>query len=82
MSNRAEILEKVKDIVASHLEIEKDTITEDSHFVKDLGADSLDTVELVMQLEEEFSVQIPDDVAEKTTTIGAAVDNVLANKKD
>ena len=44
MSNRAEVLEKVKDIVSTHLEIDKDTITEDSHFVKDLGADSLDSV--------------------------------------
>ncbi|MBE9532694.1 MAG: acyl carrier protein [Methyloprofundus sp.] len=75
MSN---IEERVKKIVAEQLGV-KDDIANDSSFVDDLGADSLDTVELVMALEEEFECEIPDDDAEKITTVQQAVDYVNAN---
>ena len=70
MSN---ISERVIDIVIEHLGIEKDKITENSSFIDDLGADSLDTVELVMAFEEEFSIEIPDDAAEAITTVKDAI---------
>ena len=62
----SDIAEKVKNIVVEHLGVEKDKVTESSSFIDDLGADSLDTVELVMAFEEEFECEIPDDVAEKS----------------
>jgi len=68
--------ERVIDIVADQLGVEKEKITRDSNFVNDLGADSLDTVELVMELEEEFDVSIPDEVAEKIQTVGEAVEHI------
>ena len=71
-----EIKEKIKSIVAEQLGVEKDKIKDDSSFVEDLGADSLDTVELVMALEEELEVEIPDDEAEKITTVQKAVDYI------
>lgn len=72
-----DIFEKVKAIVADQLEIEDpDTITADSSFANDLGADSLDTVELVMALEEEFDIEIPDEEAEQIDTVGKAVENI------
>ena len=70
------IEERVIDIVAEQLGVEKDKITRHSHFVNDLGADSLDTVELVMELEEEFDINIPDEVAEKIQTVGEAIDHI------
>ena len=75
------ILERVKNIVAEQLGVNEADIKNESSFVDDLGADSLDTVELVMALEEEFECEIPDDQAEKITTVQQAVDFVLANKK-
>jgi acyl carrier protein len=71
--NVAPIKERVIDIVAHQLNVSKDQITEDTHFVNDIGADSLDTVELVMELEEEFDIDIPDDAAEKIQTVGEAI---------
>jgi len=65
--------EKVKDIIAEQLGVKKDEIKQDSSFIDDLGADSLDTVELVMALEEEFGVEIPDEDTEKMTNVGEAV---------
>ena len=65
--------EKVKDIIAEQLGVKKDEITEDAKFIDDLGADSLDTVELVMALEEEFGIEIPDEDAEKMVTVGEAI---------
>ncbi|MBK7415557.1 MAG: acyl carrier protein [Dechloromonas sp.] len=75
------IVERVKKIVAEQLGVNEADIKNESSFVDDLGADSLDTVELVMALEEEFECEIPDDQAEKITTVQQAVDFVLANKK-
>ena len=66
--------ERVQDIVSEQLGVEKDKISMETSFVNDLGADSLDTVELVMELEEEFDVNIPDDDAEKIQTVAQAVE--------
>ena len=68
------IKDKVKKIVADHLGIEQEKVTEEASFIDDLGADSLDTVELVMAFEEEFGCEIPDDAAEKILTVKDAVD--------
>lgn len=72
----AEILEKVKGIVSDQLEKEVAEISPESNFANDLGADSLDVVELVMALEEEFDIEIPDEAAEKIATVQAAVDYI------
>ena len=74
--SQTETFEKVKKIVAEQLSVESDTITPQSSFANDLGADSLDTVELVMALEEEFDVEIPDEAAEKIQTVQDAVDYI------
>ncbi len=66
--------ERVKKIIAEQLGVEEDDVVSDAKFVEDLGADSLDTVELVMALEEEFEIEIPDEDAEKIQTVSAAVD--------
>ena len=71
--------EKVKKIVAEQLGSGEDEMSNESSFIDDLGADSLDTVELVMALEEEFDIEIPDDDAEKIATVQAAIDYVSAN---
>ena len=68
--------ERVVNIVAEQLGVDKDKIKRESNFVNDLGADSLDTVELVMELEEEFDINIPDDAAEKIQTVGEAIDHI------
>jgi acyl carrier protein len=72
----ASVEERVIGIVADQLGVSKEQITRDTSFVNDLGADSLDTVELVMELEEEFDINIPDDVAEKIQTVGQAIDHI------
>ena len=73
-----ELLKKIGSIVADKLSISEDQITEEASFVDDLGADSLDTVELVMALEDEFEINIPDEDAEKLSTVGKAIDYILA----
>lgn len=73
------IEERVKKIIMEQLDCKEDEITNDASFVDDLGADSLDTVELVMALEEEFECEIPDEEAEKITTVQQAIDYVTAN---
>lgn len=78
---REELLGKVKAIVADKLSIAEDQVTEEASFIDDLGADSLDTVELVMALEDEFDLDIPDEEAEKLTTVGKALDYVINNVK-
>ncbi|WP_303785500.1 acyl carrier protein [Azovibrio restrictus] len=75
------IVERVKKIVAEQLGVNEADIKNESSFVDDLGADSLDTVELVMALEEEFECEIPDEEAEKITNVQQAIDYILANKK-
>ena len=68
--------DKVKEIIIDKLGIEEDSIKTEAHFVNDLGADSLDTVELIMEFEEEFGIEIPDEDAENITTVGSAVDYI------
>lgn len=70
------MFEKIKAKIAEQLSIDEDDITMDSAFVDDLGADSLDLVELIMALEEEFDMEIPDEDAEKITTVGDVVDYI------
>ena len=69
----SDIADRVKKIVVEHLSVDEDKVIEGASFIDDLGADSLDTVELVMAFEEEFGVEIPDEAAEKITTVGSAV---------
>lgn len=76
------IEDRVKKIVVEQLGVNEDQVTLEASFVDDLGADSLDTVELVMLLEEEFDTEIPDDEAEKINTVQAAVDYIKANVED
>lgn len=76
--------ERVIEIVSEQMGVSKDQITRDTSFINDLNADSLDTVELVMELEEEFEIAIPDDAAEKIQTVGQAIDYIdreLKNKQ-
>jgi len=72
----ASVAERVIEIVAEQLGVDKEKITPETSFVNDLGADSLDTVELVMALEEEFEIEIPDEDAEKITTVHQAIDYI------
>ena len=72
----SDIADRVKKIVIEHLGVEGEKVIDSASFVDDLGADSLDTVELVMAFEEEFNIEIPDDVAEKITTIKDAIDHI------
>jgi acyl carrier protein len=74
---KEEILSKVKAVVAEKLNVGEDQVTEDAKFVEDLGADSLDQVELIMALEDEFALKIPEEDAEKLLTVGSAVNYVL-----
>ena len=75
----SEIAEKVKNIIVDKLSVEESEVTNEANFTNDLGADSLDTVELIMEFEKEFGIQIPDDQAEKITTVGDAIAYIEAN---
>ena len=72
--------DKIKDVIIDKLGVEESKIVPEASFVDDLGADSLDNVELIMELEEEFGLEIPDEEAEKLTTVGTVVDYIDANK--
>jgi acyl carrier protein len=78
----SDIAERVKKIVVEQLGVNEDQVTEAASFVDDLGADSLDTVELVMALEEEFECEIPDEEAEKITTVKQAIDYVIEHQEE
>ncbi len=75
----SDVADRVKKIVVEHLGVDESKVSEGASFIDDLGADSLDTVELVMAFEEEFSVEIPDDAAEKIQTVGDAVKFIKEN---
>ncbi len=74
---KEEVVEKLKTIVSDRLDVEKDQVTPEKSFVEDLGADSLDIVELIMGIEEEFDIEIPDEDAEKLTSVGEAMKYTL-----
>jgi len=76
-----EIAQKVKSMVAERMDVEESKITEDTHFVNDLQADSLDMAELVIDMEEEFGIQITDEEAQKIETVGQAVKYIEEHKK-
>ena len=76
-----DIESKVKSIIVENLGVDANTVNPQASFVNDLGADSLDTVELVMALEEEFDIEIPDEEAEKIQTVGQAIDYIKTHKK-
>ena len=75
----SDISERVKKIVIEHLGVDEEKVVETASFIDDLGADSLDTVELVMAFEEEFNCEIPDDVAEKIVTVKDAISHIEEN---
>jgi acyl carrier protein len=75
--DRSEVEKKVTAIIVEQLGIEESEVKTESSFIDDLGADSLDTVELVMAFEEEFDLEIPDEEAEKITTVGSAIDHIV-----
>lgn len=78
----SDIATRVKKIVVEHLGVDEAKVSEGASFIDDLGADSLDTVELVMAFEEEFSVEIPDDAAEKIQTVGDAISFIKENSAE
>ena len=75
-----EVFEKLKEIIVEQLGVEKERVTEEATFVDDLSADSLDIVELIMAVEEEFDMEIPDTDAEKIVTVGDVVNYIMNNK--
>lgn len=75
----SEIASRVKAIIADKLNVDENEVTENAEFTKDLGADSLDTVELIMEFEKEFGITIPDDQAEKISTVQNAIEYIAAN---
>ena len=77
----SEVAERVKAIIVDKLSVEETEVTNEASFTNDLGADSLDTVELIMDFEKEFGISIPDDQAEKITTVGDAIAYIEANAK-
>ncbi len=78
--SESEVAKKVKEIIVTHLGVDEERVVEDARFIEDLNGDSLDTVELVMALEEEFGYEIPEDVSEKITTVGQAIDYIESVK--
>ena len=72
--------DKIKEVIIDKLGVDEAAITEEAHFVNDLGADSLDTVELIMEFEEEFSIEIPDEEAENLTTVTSAIKYIDEHK--
>ena len=77
----SEVASRVKAIIVDKLSVEETEVTNEASFTNDLGADSLDTVELIMEFEKEFGISIPDDQAEKITTVGDVVGDIEANAK-
>jgi len=80
MASKEQVYEKVKAIIVDQLGVEEEEVSMESSFIEDLGADSLDIVELIMALEEEFEIEVPDEDAEKLLTVAAAVDYIKERK--
>lgn len=78
MAKKEEVLARLKEIITDRLDVEADQIVPEASFVEDLGADSLDLVELIMGIEEEFDIEIPDEDAEKLTSVGEAMNYTLS----
>jgi len=74
------IVDKVKDIIVQNLNVPEENVTPEAKFIEDLGADSLDTVELVMAFEEEFGIEVPDEEAEKLVSVGAVISHIESIK--
>lgn len=81
MAEDNQIESKVKDIIVEQLGVNADQVSPEAKFIEDLGADSLDTVELIMALEEEFSIEVPDEEAEKLTSVGDVIKYIEENSK-
>ena len=81
MAEVANVADRVKKIIVEQLGVDAAEVTPQAHFINDLGADSLDTVEMVMALEEEFDTEIPEEQAEKIQTVGQAIDYIAAHAK-
>ncbi len=79
--DKEQIFSKVRDVIVEKLKVKPEQVTLDAHFIQDLGADSLDTVELIMSLEDHFKMTIPDEEAEKLDTVGKAVDYIFNKLK-
>lgn len=79
MANKEQVFDKVRQIIVDQLGVEEEEVTSEASFIDDLGADSLDIVELIMALEEEFGLEIPDDEAEKISTVSDAVEYIREN---
>ncbi len=79
MANREEIAQKARELIAESLAVSPDEISPESSFIDDLGADSLDIVELVMEIEKQFELEIPDDEAEKIATVQDAIDYIVSH---
>ncbi len=78
--DRAQVLEKIREIVVEELGVNADKVTENARFIEDLGADSIGVMELVMKMEDAFDIQIPDQDIEKIRTVGDAIDYILSKK--
>ncbi len=79
MANKEQVFDKVRQIIVDQLGVDEEEVTSEASFIDDLGADSLDIVELIMALEEEFGLEIPDDEAEKISTVSDAVEYIREN---
>jgi len=80
--DQAKLEQEVRKIIVEQLGVDESQVTPDAHFIDDLGADSLDTVELIMSLEEKFGIKIPDEDAEKLDTVGKALDYIKSHIKE
>jgi acyl carrier protein len=81
MATREETFDKLKGIIVEQLAVDADEVTMEASFIEDLNADSLDLVELIMELEEQFGIQVPDEIADKIVTVGDAVDYIIEHQE-